>query len=112
MVILGLNAYHADAAVALVKDGLLVSAIEEERLNRKKHCAGFPTLAVRAALEQAGVRPAEIKHVALSRDPSAFLLKKVWNALQRPGLFGKALDRAANLARATGAADELAVALG
>ena len=56
MVILGLNAYHADASVALVKDGLLVSAIEEERLNRQKHCAGFPTLAVRAALDQAGVR--------------------------------------------------------
>jgi carbamoyltransferase len=34
MIILGLNAYHADAAVALVKDGVLVSAIEEERLNR------------------------------------------------------------------------------
>ena len=112
MVILGLNAYHADAAVALVKDGLLVSAIEEERLNRKKHCAGFPTLAVRAALDQAGVRPDEIEHVALSRDPSAFLLKKVWSALQRPGFLGKALDRAANLARATGAADELAAALG
>ena len=112
MVILGLNAYHADASVALVKDGLLVSAIEEERLNRQKHCAGFPTLAVRAALEQAGVRPDEIDHVALSRDPNAFLLKKVWSALQRPGFLGKALDRAANLAKASGAGDDLAKALG
>ena len=100
MIILGLNAYHADASVALVKDGLLVSAIEEERLNRQKHCAGFPTLAVRAALEQAGVRPYEIDHVGLSRDPNAYLMQKVWNALQRPGFLGKALDRAANLAKA------------
>ena len=112
MVILGLNAYHADASVALVRDGLLVSAIEEERLNRQKHCAGFPRLAVRAALEQAGVRPEEIDHVAMSRDSNAFLLKKVWNALQRPGFLGKAIDRAANLAKASGAADDLAAALG
>ncbi|MGZ4813214.1 MAG: carbamoyltransferase N-terminal domain-containing protein, partial [Terriglobales bacterium] len=44
--ILGINAYHGDAAAALVKDGHLVAAVEEERFNRKKHCAGFPTLAV------------------------------------------------------------------
>jgi hypothetical protein len=56
MAILGLNAYHADASVALVHDGKLVSAIEEERLNRKKHCAGFPAPSAKAALEQAGVR--------------------------------------------------------
>src|SRR5512137_627531 len=112
MVILGLNAYHADAAVALVKDGVLVSAIEEERLNRQKHCAGFPALAVRAALDQAGVRPDEIDHVAVSRDPKAHLLEKVWNALQRPDFLAKALDRVANLGKVAGATDELSKALG
>ena len=112
MVILGLNAYHADAAVALVKDGILVSAIEEERLNRQKHCAGFPTLAVRAALDQANVRPDEIDHVALSRDPNAYLFKKVWNALQRPDFLAKAMDRVANLGKVAGATDELSKALG
>jgi carbamoyltransferase len=112
MVILGLNAYHADAAVALVKDGILVSAIEEERLNRQKHCAGFPTLAVRAALDQAGVRPQEIDHVALSRDPNAHLFKKVWSALQRPDFLAKAMDRVANLGKVAGATDELSKALG
>lgn len=112
MVILGLNAYHADAAVALVKDGILVSAIEEERLNRQKHCAGFPTLAVRAALDQANVRPDEIDHVALSRDPNAYLFKKVWNALHRPDFLAKAMDRVANLGKVAGATDELSNALG
>jgi carbamoyltransferase len=112
MVILGLNAYHADAAVALVKDGILVSAIEEERLNRQKHCAGFPTLAVRAALEQAGVRPDEIDHIAVSRDPNAHLFKKVWSALQRPDFLAKAMDRVANLGKVAGATDELSKALG
>ena len=112
MVILGLNAYHADASVALVKDGILVSAIEEERLNRQKHCAGFPTLAVRAALEQAGVRPDEIDHVAISRDPNAHLFKKVWSALQRPDFLAKAMDRVGNLGKVAGATDELSKALG
>jgi len=112
MVILGLNAYHADASVALVKDGILVSAIEEERLNRQKHCAGFPTLAVRAALDQAGMRPDEIDHVAVSRDPNAHLFRKVWSALQRPDFLAKAMDRVANLGKVAGVTDELSKALG
>ena len=44
MKILGLNAYHGDASAALFVDGELAFAIEEERLNRRKHCAGFPGL--------------------------------------------------------------------
>jgi carbamoyltransferase len=112
MVILGLNAYHADASIALVKDGVLVSAIEEERLNRLKHCAGFPTMAVRAALAQAGVTPEQIDHVAISRDPSAHLVKKAWSALKRPDFLAKALDRLANLGKISGSLDELSKALG
>ena len=41
--ILGLNAYHGDAAACLVKDGNLVAAAEEERFRRVKHWAGFPS---------------------------------------------------------------------
>ena len=53
--ILGLNAFHGDAAAALVVDGTLVVAAEEERFNRVKHCAGFPELAARWCLEDAGL---------------------------------------------------------
>ena len=42
MNILGLNAFHGDASAALLRDGQLVAALEEERLNRVKHWAGFP----------------------------------------------------------------------
>ena len=56
--ILGLNAYHGDASAALVVDGELVAAVEEERLNRVKHCAGFPALAAAWCLADAGWRPA------------------------------------------------------
>lgn len=112
MAILGLNAYHADASVALVAGGKLVSAIEEERLNRKKHCAGFPTLSARAALDQAGVRPSAVEHVAISRDPRARLAQKVLFAIRRPGFGRQVRDRLANLGKVRGAAAQLRDALG
>jgi carbamoyltransferase len=112
MRILGLNAYHADASVALVQDGRLVAAIEEERLNRKKHCAGFPALSARAALEQAGARPSDIEHVAISRDPRARLGQKVLFALRRPGFARQIRNRLANVGKVRGAAGQLQEALG
>jgi carbamoyltransferase len=112
MAILGLNAYHADASVALVANGRLVSAIEEERLNRKKHCAGFPSFSARAALEQAGVRSADVEHVAISRDPRARIAKKVLFALRRPGFARQVRDRLANLGKVRGATTQLRDALG
>jgi carbamoyltransferase len=75
--ILGLNAFHGDAAAALVIDGELVNAVEEERLNRVKHCAGFPELAARWCLEDAGLDPRELDYVAIGRDPRANIGAKV-----------------------------------
>ena len=51
--VLGLNAYHADAAACLVKDGELVAAVEEERFRRIKHWAGFPSAAIAYCLKEA-----------------------------------------------------------
>jgi carbamoyltransferase len=61
--ILGLNAYHGDAAAALVVDGELVAAAEEERFNRVKHVAGFPSLAAAWCLAEAGLDAPD--HVAV-----------------------------------------------
>lgn len=83
MIILGINAYHGDAAAALIKDGRIVAAVEEERFNRVKHCAGFPTESVRYCLETAGVGIEEVAHVGVSRDPSAHLHKKILFAASR-----------------------------
>jgi carbamoyltransferase len=81
--ILGLNAYHGDAAAALFKDGELVAAVEEERLNRVKHAAGFPTLSIQSVLSQQGISMEDVDHVAISRDPGASLSRKVLYALSR-----------------------------
>jgi carbamoyltransferase len=75
--ILGINAYHGDAAAALVVDGELVAAAEEERFNRVKHCAGFPASAARWCLADAGLNADDLEHVAVSRDPRANLGRKL-----------------------------------
>jgi carbamoyltransferase len=79
--ILGLNAYHGDAAAALVVDGELVCAAEEERFIRVKHCAGFPAQAAAWCLAYAGLSPGDLDHVAIGRNPKANLGAKLTRTL-------------------------------
>jgi carbamoyltransferase len=83
--ILGLNAYHADAAACLVKDGTLVAAVEEERFRRIKHWAGFPSQAIKFCLAEAGITLSDVNHVAINQDNHANLVGKLHYILtQRP----------------------------
>jgi carbamoyltransferase len=84
MIILGLNAFHGDAAAALVKDGVLVAAAEEERFRRIKHWAGFPAHAIAYCLREAGLRLAEVDHVAINQDGRAHRLRKLGYLLTHP----------------------------
>ena len=77
MIILGLNAFHGDSAAALVRDGVLVAAAEEERFRRVKHWAGFPSQAIAYCLREAGVTLADVEHVAVNQDSRANLLRKL-----------------------------------
>src|SRR5258708_38698983 len=77
MYILGINAYHGDAAAALIKDGRIIAAVEEERFNRVKHCAGFPVQSIQYCLSAAGIEIDDVEHVVISRSPSANLSKKI-----------------------------------
>lgn len=83
MHILGINAYHGDASAAIIRDGEIIAAVEEERFNRVKHCAGFPGESIRYCLNAAGVSLEDLEHVGISRDPSAHLHKKVLFAATR-----------------------------
>lgn len=83
-VILGINAFHAGAAAAIVVDGKPVVAIAEERLNRVKYYAGFPRQAILRCLEVAGLKFSDIDHVAIGRDTSANLKQKLKFALSNP----------------------------
>jgi carbamoyltransferase len=84
MLILGLNMFHGDASAALIKDGEVVFAIAEERLNRVKHYGGVPALAIQACLDSVGAKISDIDHVAVGRDKDANLAKKVQYALSNP----------------------------
>src|SRR5919107_170938 len=101
MYILGINAYHGDAAAAVVRDGKLIAAAEEERFNRFKHSAGFPAQAISYCLEAAGIGLEDLDHVGISRDPSAHLHKKILFAATRIAKFGsqQIKDRLGNAAK-------------
>jgi len=105
MVILGINAYHANASAAIVVDGRLIAAVEEERLNRVKYAAGFPARAIQFCLNQAGVKLEEVDHIAIPRDPWARLGTKLRFAVRMPRF---ALDRARVMRRFAGIREELA----
>jgi len=83
--ILGINAYHADAAACIVRDGKLLAAAEEERFRRIKHWAGFPSQAIAYCLSEAKADLGEVTHVAVNRSARANFLRKLsYVALRRP----------------------------
>lgn len=67
--ILGISAYYHDAAAALVVDGEIIAAAQEERFTRVKHDPGYPTHAIEYCLEEAGLTPAELDHVGFYDKP-------------------------------------------
>lgn len=76
MVILGLNAYHADSSAAIFVKGEIIAAAEEERFRRIKHWAGFPSEAIKFCLKEAGISINEVDYICIGRDPKAKVWKK------------------------------------
>ena len=100
MLILGINCFHPDAAAALIADGKLIAAIAEERLNRRKHYAGFPTQAIHECLRIAGADIRDVEHLAIARNPRLHRGKKVRHVLANlPRMVGAATDRLKHLHR-------------
>lgn len=84
MIILGINAYHADASAAILVDGKLIAAIEEERFRRVKHWAGFPGMAIHFCLKEAGIGFEEVDYYSIGRDPKAKFFKKILYLAKNP----------------------------
>src|SRR6476646_10411119 len=105
MHILGINAYHGNASAAIVCDGRLVAAVEEERFNRVKYASGFPAHAMRYFLREAGLELKDIEHVAVPRNPYARLGTKLFYAMRMPSF---ARERIKVLAKFTGIREALA----
>ena len=96
MYILGINAYHGGASACLISNGQLIAAVEEERFNRIKYSAGFPTQAIRFVLNEAGIQPQDVEHIGISRNPNANLLQKALFSFQRRPSLKFVTDRLQN----------------
>jgi carbamoyltransferase len=91
--ILGLNSFHGDSSSALLQNGQLMAAVEEERYNRIKHWAGLPVLSAKACLQNEFP-----DHVAVSRDPKAKAMEKMLRVVRRPGDWLRLFSRVQNSA--------------
>jgi len=67
--VLGISCYYHDAGAALVRDGQLVAAAEEERFNRRKHYSDFPVQAVRYCLDEAGITIDDVDYIGFYEKP-------------------------------------------
>jgi carbamoyltransferase len=110
MIILGLNAFHGDSSAALVRDGMLVAAAEEERFRRVKHWAGFPSQSIAYCLREAGVELADVDHIAVNQDSRANLPRKIGYLITNAPDMRLVLDRLRNRRKREGISELLAKA--
>ena len=80
--ILGVNAFHADSSACIIRNGEILFAIEEERINRIKHWSGFPTKSIEACLNFADISMDEIEFITFNTDPKFNLKKKIFYVLK------------------------------
>ena len=71
--VLGLNYGGHDSSAAIIVNGKLIAACEEERFSREKHSRGFPVEAIEECLKQAGLKINDVNEIALSHDPEAYI---------------------------------------
>ena len=81
-IVLGINANHADSSACLIINGKLVAAIEEERINRKKHFSGFPFKSIEECLRIANVKDNNITDIAFNTKPLSNIIPKSLFALK------------------------------
>ncbi|MDH7515714.1 MAG: carbamoyltransferase C-terminal domain-containing protein [Bacteroidota bacterium] len=96
MLILGLNAYHGDSSACIIRDGILLAAVEEERFTRIKHWAGYPRRAIEYCLREAGATIRDVEAIAVNRDPRAHLPRKAMYAFRQRPAFEVIRDRLRN----------------
>ena len=113
MIIIGINAFHADASAVIFVDGELVAAVEEERFTRVKHWAGFPARSIEYCLQEAGIGYANVDYFAIGRDAKAKLFKKMLYLAKHPaGSINVIRDRFKNSRKVSSIEQELAAISG
>lgn len=77
MYIIGINAFHPDSSACIIKDGILLHAVEEERFTRIKHWSGFPINSIKFCLSEAKIKLSDVKFIAFNRDSKANFYRKI-----------------------------------
>jgi carbamoyltransferase len=106
MYILGINAYHGDAAACIFKDNVILAAAEEERFTRIKHTAGFPIKAIKFCLDKSQISIDQVDHITINRNPNQKLLKKILFASTKLFNFNFIKNRFNNLKKINTIRDE------
>ncbi len=96
MKILGINSFHPDSSACILVDGKMVAAIEEERLVRLKHWAGFPAESIKACLKLANLNISDIDKIAVNRDPKAHQADKIFYTISKRPSLKNLYDRVKN----------------
>ena len=108
MYILGINAYHGDSSACLLKDGNIVCAIEEERIRRVKHWAGFPSESIKFCLMDQRITINDVDYITISRNSKANFLKKISYLFTTSLKLSVIFDRFKNLRKVNSVKQELA----
>ena len=106
--VLGINAWHGDSAAAIVRDGRLIAAVEEERFNRIKHWAGLPVESMKFCLREAGVKFPDLEHVAINLNPRVHNFRRLWHLLKHRPEFGLIFERLRKRGKAQGVGERIA----
>ena len=106
MIVLGLNAYHGDAAACIFVDGKLIAAAEEERFTRIKHAAGFPVNAIKFCLKFCNIDLSRVDHITINRNPNQKIIKKALYASTKLFNLNFIKDRFNNLKKINSIKDE------
>lgn len=112
MNILGINTYHGDSSAAIVVDGKLIAAVEEERIRRIKHWAGFPSEAIKWCLSYSGIDIKEVDYIVISRNPWARFYKKLFRIIFKRPRISFLKERLNNYKKIKGIKENLARSLG
>ena len=99
MIVLGINCYHANSSAALVVDGKLVFAIEEERLNRIKNSGGFPKNSILECLKFFKIGLDKIDFIAINSDPKKFFIEKVKFSLKNMISISELIKKSKNISK-------------
>lgn len=106
MYILGINAYHGDASACLIKDGVLLYAVEEERFTRVKHNAGFPKESILFCLSSENIKLDDISFVAINKNPKNKIIEKIKYLLFNNFNFSTFINRIKNFKKISNIEDD------